>query len=138
MTIYLESVQAIQNYYEEKFQHIYDIPTSYNNIPFKENVKEWIRLSVFFYDSRQITIAGTHPDVRITGEINFQVFTEPGQGEKRGLEIVDKLNSAFSRKQITGNIRTRTLQFNKIGTEPNKGKLYQINADFPFEIDYRE
>lgn len=133
---YKDSVKSIESYYKNNFEDIYNIPTAYENIRFDDNVTEFIRLSIFFYDSSQITINRDHPDKRIPGEITFQIFTEPYKGKLRGLEISDNLISVFARKQISNNILTRTEKLDIKGIEPDKG-LFQINIDIPFQIDVR-
>lgn len=94
----------------------------------------WIRPTFRHGPSNQATLANDRGSRRFrrNGVFNIQVFTEPGLGLSRSLEMARIILNAYEGETSPGGIIFRNVTINEVG---KRGNFYQSNVVGNFEYD---
>ena len=111
-----------------------EAPVAFDGVPNGPTVQDaidakqpWVRLTIQHGDSTTAGL-GDSPEVRRTGLIQCQVFTDDNQGSALAHQIADYL-AAQLQYYRTGSLETLAASVQRVG--PSDG-WYQLNVSTPF------
>lgn len=126
--------ESIRAAVESRLADWADAPVAFDNVPTQPSVQAaidardpWVRLTIN-HGASSTACLGDAPEVRRTGLVQCQVFTDEGVGTKAAAGLADSLADHLQYYR-TGALETLAASVQRVGSESG---WFQYNVTLPF------